>query len=159
MKLSLFIGLLILSLQETVPFKPKEEFEIKLQYEFKQRTVTDNSANSVHYDETIKERERRMSTAMLPYVGINFNVVKLTPEETRVRVIDNKGKIPFNKKVKEGDVIFINLGFTDDMKDRVSAHEYIVYFMSDDRKLVKRVVIAVSEDGTFTVNDEKRGKF
>jgi hypothetical protein len=159
MKLALFIGFAFLTFQQTLPFKPKEEFEIKLQYEFKQKPVVDNASNSVHLDETVKERERRTSTSMLPFVAINLRLIKLNPEEVKLRIVDNKMRTVYNKKVKQDEVVNFVLGFTDDMKDRVSAHEYTAIFTTADKKQLSRILITVNEDGTFLVNDEKRGKF
>lgn len=159
MKLLLFIGLIVPSLQQTIPYKPKEEFELKLQYEFKQRSVLNNDASTVHYSETEREKERRTSTALLPYVGVSLRVITLGAGEVRVRIVDNKTTVHYNKKVKAEDVIPLNLGFTADMKDRVSPHEYTINFLDEDRKELTRIVISVAEDGTYFVNGEKRGKF
>jgi hypothetical protein len=96
---------------------------------------------------------------MLPYLGINLHVLKLNPEEARLRIIDNMTKVVYSKKVKPDETVFVNLGFTDDMKDRVTAHEYTAYFISAEKKELSRILITVGEDGTFSVNEEKRGKF
>jgi hypothetical protein len=139
------------------PFKPKEDFELKLQYEFKQRDQINNS--SVKFDETVREHERRTNSALLPFVGFNLKLLKYVPEEVRVKIIDNTGKTALSKKIKQDDVISLTLGFTDDMKDRVTPHEYTVRFFNDDKKELSRIVIRVETDGSFIVNDEKRGKF
>jgi hypothetical protein len=159
MKLALFIGLTFLTFQQTLPFKPKAEFEVKLKYEFKQKPMVENSANSVHLDETARERDRRTSSAMLPFVAINLHVLKLSPEEVKLRIVDNRMKVIYNKKVKQDDIVSFAMGFTVDMKDRVTAHEYTAIFASADKKELSRILITVNEDGTFLVNDEKRGKF
>jgi hypothetical protein len=159
MKLALLIVLVLLESQVTLPFKPKEEFEIKLKYEFKQKPIVDNSANSIHLDETTGERERRTSSAMLPFVAINLRVLKLNSEEVKVKILDNKMSVVYNKRVKQDDIINLVLGFTDDMKDRVTPHEYTIFFTTADKKELSRILITVNEDGTFLVNDEKRGKF
>jgi hypothetical protein len=96
---------------------------------------------------------------MLPYLDIKLRLVKLQPEEVRLRIVNNKGESVFGRKIKEGDVAPINMGFTDDIKDRVSAHEYTATFLTADRRETSRIVITVNKDGTFLVNNEKRGKF
>jgi hypothetical protein len=156
MKLALFIGCVALFFQE-VPLKPKEEFDLKLQYEFKQRDQ--DSRNSVRLHETTAEQARRTNTSLLPYVGIKLKLLNYVPEEVKVKVTDNLGNVVLNKKVKQDDVIFINMGFTDDMKDRVTAFEYTVRFLDDDKKELSRILISVLADGSFFVNNEKRGKF
>jgi hypothetical protein len=159
MRLVLFIGLAIFAFEQTIPFKPKEEFEIKLQYEFRQRSTLDNSSNAVHFNESAKDHEKRTSAANLPYLTINLHVLKLNPEEVRMRIVDNFSKVVYNKKVKPADVVTLSLGFTVDMKDRVTAHEYAVAFQSDEKKDLSRILITVNQDGSFFVNEEKRGKF
>jgi hypothetical protein len=156
MKLALFIGCVALFFQE-VPLKPKEEFDLKLQYEFKQRDQ--DSRNSVRLNETTAEQARRTNTSLLPYVGIKLKLLNYVPEEVKVKVTDNLGNVVLNKKVKQDEVIFINMGFTDDMKDRVTAFEYTVRFLDDDKKELSRILISVLADGSFFVNNEKRGKF
>jgi hypothetical protein len=156
MKLALFIGCVVLFSQE-IPFKPKEDFDLKLQYEFKQRDQT--PTNSVKMNETVAEHERRTNTSLLPYVGIKLKLLKYLPEEVRFKVTDNLGATVLSKKVKQDEVIFINMGFTDDMKDRVTAHEYTVRFFDDNKKELSKILISVMVDGTFIVNNEKRGKF
>ncbi len=52
----------------------------------------------------------------------------------------------------------LDLGYTDDIKDRVSAYEYVAYFLSDDKKPLSRVVLFFDKDGTYYVNGEKRGR-
>jgi hypothetical protein len=92
-------------------------------------------------------------------VGIKLKLLKYIPEEIKLRITDNLGSVVLNKKIKQNDVIVINMGFTDDMKDRVTAHEYTVRFLDDDKKELSRILITVSADGSFLVNNEKRGKF
>jgi hypothetical protein len=155
MKLCLFAALFFATILQDVRYKPNEEFAIKLQYEFKQRLMNDNT--TIHPGEP--GGVRNTSSAMLPHLGINLTMVKLQPAEVRLRIVTNRGESVYGRKVKEGDMAQITLGFTDDIKDRVSAHEYTATFLTADRKEVSRIVITVNEDGTFLVNNEKRGKF
>lgn len=159
MKLTLFIGLIFFGLQESTPYKPKEDFEIRLKYEFRQRLVRDNSNKPVYVNESEGERQKRTSSATLPYLGINLHILKLNSEEIKMRIIDNRTKVVYNKKVKQDETVFVDLGFTDDMKDRVTAHEYTAFFVSAEKKELSRIRITIDEDGTFLVNEEKRGKF
>ena len=150
-----FIFLIAIFTFQDIPFKPKDEFEIKLDYQFKQRPPADRT--SVHFDETQKERDRRTSTAMLPYLTVKVNLLKLS-EETRVRITNNIDRASINKKVADGTSLSIVFGFTDDAKDRVTAHEYVLTFLSPEKEEINRIIIHIEEDGTFLVNGEKRGK-
>jgi hypothetical protein len=149
--------LISLFLFQDLPFKGKEEFDIKLNYQFKQRPASSTSA--VYLDETQRERDRRTSSDQLPYLILNVKLLKLSEEEVRVRVDNNFNSRVMNKKISPEMVLPLDLGFTADMKDRVSAHEYTLTFLSPQKSGLSKVVIFVEEDGTFLVNGEKRGKF
>ena len=77
MKLALTL-LVAFALIQDLPHKPKEEFEIKLDYQFKNRPTQDLS--SVHLDETRKEHDRRVSSAPLPFLVLNIKMLKLSQD-------------------------------------------------------------------------------
>lgn len=156
MKLSLIL-LLAFSLSQEIPVKPKEEFEIKLDYQFRNRPAQD--LNSVHLDETRKEHERRVSTAPLPFLTLNIRMLKLSEAEVKMRVTNNLTPRVALRKVEEGTVVPLQIGFTDDVKDRVTAHAYTLTLLSPKKLETSRIEIVIEEDGTFLVNGEKRGKF
>jgi hypothetical protein len=151
----LFALYLFVVLQE-VPYKPFGEFEIKLKYEFRQRppvanatTVTfDGSSNSQHRD----------AGALLPFLTLNVNIIS-AGAATRIKFTHNKNLQPTTKKVRDGASFPMEIGFTDDVKDRVTPHEYFLTFVGDDKKEISRIVLFIDEDGTFLVNGEKRGRF
>jgi hypothetical protein len=150
------LAIFLLLIQEP-PYKAKEDFEVKLEYQFKQRPAAET--NSVKFDESRKDYERRTSTSLLPYLKIRVNLLKLAEEEVKMKVSNNLDKSPYNKKIQIGTSLVLDLGFTDDIKDRISAHEYNLMFMSPEKKELSRIHLFIEEDGTFLVNGEKRGKF
>jgi hypothetical protein len=153
-----YLLLFLILFQSEVPFKPKEEFEIKLNYEFKQKTSTVDY-NKVDFTETKGERAKSSVSGLLPYLTLNIKLIKLPNGEVKIKGLDHTGRSILNKKVMEGDVVQMVLGFTDDLKDRVNSHEYNVYLINKDKKEVNRIYLLVGEDGTFTINGEKKGKF
>ena len=155
MKLTWLLYALIF-LQDETPFKPMEEFEIKLNFEFKDRPARD--PNKIELDQTRKEAERSRGSGPLPYLFLNLKVLKQSPEEVRIRVLENGARTVLNKKFDMNTVLKLDMGFTDDIKDRVSAYEYTVYYLTDDKDPVSKVVIYFEEDGTYLVNGQKRGK-
>ncbi|MBL7857466.1 MAG: hypothetical protein JNM57_07235 [Cyclobacteriaceae bacterium] len=156
MRTTLLLLLLGFDVQE-VPYKPASAYEANLQYEFKNRPSADT--NTVNFNETVKERERRASNSSLPFAGINLTVIELEPEVKRVKIVDNNGITVLSRKVKVGDVITFPMGFTDDMKDRVKAYQFFVYFVTDSKNPVNRIVFFVDRNGDFLINEEKRGRF
>jgi len=142
-----------------VSFKPKDEFEAKLNYEFKQRSEV-NTTNSVTVDyyETVKDKERK-SSGPLPYLTLNIKLLKLPNNEVKIKGVSNIGTTSLSKKVVEGEVVKMVLGFTDDLKDWVAPHEYNLLLLDKNKKEVNRINIFVKKDGEFTINGEVRGKF
>jgi hypothetical protein len=144
---------------EQVEYKPKEEFEVKLNYEFKQRQTTLDHTKVVDFTETKADRERNTTSGPLPFLTLNIKLIKLPKGEVKLRALDHFGKSVMTKKIVEGDIVKMVLGYTDDLKDRVNSHEYNIYLMDADKKEVNRIHLFVGEDGTFMINGEKRGKF
>jgi hypothetical protein len=142
--------LLTLSLiTEDVPFKAKEEFEVNLDFKFKTRV---KETSLVYASST------NASTGPLPYLEVNLKVLKLISGEVKVRIVNHRGENIYTKKVAEGDIINLDLGYTDDIKGRVTNHEYKVLFLSQDKKPINHILIYFEEDGTYFINAEKRGK-
>jgi hypothetical protein len=138
-------------LQREVKFKPSDEFELKVDYNLKTRPAQVNSVNL---------KDGRKSVGPLPFISVSLKVIKALPEEQRVRIVDNRGDVVISRKIKEGSELKFDLGFTADMKDRVGAHEFVIYFHGSDRKdVISQILIHVTQDGTFLVNGEVRGKF
>jgi len=150
-----------LALQQApeVPLKPSDEFKVELEYKFKNRTAADNAF--IDLTETVAEREKRITgnTTPLPYLIVHLSFQKLSEKEIRVRCIDNNRKNRISKKADTDKIYSLDLGFTEDMKDRVTAYEFEFFLMDPDRKDMSRVHLIVEEDGTFLINGMKRGKF
>ncbi|HYG17975.1 MAG TPA: hypothetical protein VD816_03565 [Ohtaekwangia sp.] len=137
--------------QEKVPYKPNDQFRIDLDFTFKKRPPMVSS--TVDF-----ENVRKYDGSPLPYLYLNVEVLKLADEEVKIRVENSKGENIMARKIEVGAKAQLDLGFTDDIKDRVSSHEYVVYFTSKDRNPVSRIVIFFDQDGTYLVNEEKRGR-
>ncbi len=139
------------------PFKPNEEFQLTVDYKFKPRPTANNSNLNIDY--TNDSFQRKSADGPLPYLGINFKMLKIKDNEVRVKVVNNANRTVLTKKAKEGEEFKIDMGYTDDMKDRVSPFEYNILFLSAEKAEISRVHLFILEDGTFLVNGEKRGKF
>jgi hypothetical protein len=157
MKLLLFFWSLICLYQEDVPLKPFDEFELKLNFSFKKRPQVDKY--TMNFEESKQEFERRNTSGDLPFLTIDLKFLKLSDEEVRVRVVNSESKLIYTKKANLDNHVEFDLGFTDDLKDHVSAHEFNIYLLTGKRKETSRIHLFVTEDGTFLVNNEKRGKF
>jgi|SRR6478735_6487079 len=156
--LSLFNFAILTLFQGAVPYKPSAEFEIQVDYQFKQRNSI--SATTIDFTETVSDLEKkRNSGGVRPYLILNLKLLKLSDQEVKARAGNNLDRSLFSKKVKEGDLLKIDMGFTDDVKDRVGAYEVTVDFLSPNKTETSRIHMFVKEDGTFLVNGEVHGKF
>jgi len=142
--------------QDPLPYKATEEFELKLNFEFKERQRGD--PNKVVLDQTHKEYEHSRGSGPLPYLFLDFRVLKQQPAEVRVRVIENNADVVYNKKVDLNTVVKLELGFTDDIKDHVGPYEFTILLLDEGKQPVSRVVIYFKSDGTYLVNGQIRGK-
>lgn len=139
-----------------IPFKPKDEFQVETKFELKQRPVNDRY--HIDYNETWDDRNRSNAT-QLPYLIVNLRFLKFSEGEVRVKGYNNQDEPICNKKAEENLLVKLNLGFTDDVKDHVAPYEFNVFTYSKTKAEVYRIHMLVTEDGTFLVNGEIRGKF
>lgn len=157
MKMLTFLLLSLLAIQDEAPYKPSEEFELKLDFEFKDRGAGRNP-NKIDMDLTMKEYEKTKGSGLLPYLWLNLKVLKQQENEVRLKVIENKARNILNKKVDTSTIVKLELGFTDDIKDRVGPYEYTIIFVNGDKDPVSRITIFFEKDGTYLVNGQMRGK-
>ncbi|MGE0772099.1 MAG: hypothetical protein AB7K37_10340 [Cyclobacteriaceae bacterium] len=157
MKLIVWITLLVISFQDEIQIKPSNEFALKLDFIFRKRPQVDKY--TMNFEESKEDFERRNQAGELPFVKLNLKMLKLNDEEVRIRVVNQSGKLVYTKKVDLDSEIEFDLGFTDDLKDHVGDYEFNILLLNQKKKPVSRIHLFVTEDGTFLVNDEKRGKF
>jgi hypothetical protein len=143
-------------IQDETPFKAKDEFEVKLNYTFKKRPVPD--ATTFRFDSPTSDHEKENASNMLPYLVLDVKILTASATEARVKVIDNLNNKIVSKKIRNDFMFTIDMGFTDDVKDHVTAHEYIVYLLDEKNLKQSKIIIFVKEDGAFLINDEVRGK-
>lgn len=142
--------------QDTIPLKPKEEFEITLDYQLKPRPTGDyNTVNLTQSQIT----PRSATSAVLPYLILNIKLLTVPDSKSRAGISNNLVPRPVYRKVNTNSGFVLDLGFTDDMIDRVTAHQYTITVVDANRTPVNCILISVEEDGTFRVNGEVRGKF
>lgn len=142
-----------LAWQEVVPYKPSDEFEVTIDYKFQDRPPIESKDYQVSND------EKNRKSGPLPYLKLQLTFLKLSSDEIKVKIVNSNGRMVYNRKATEGTIITLDVGFTDDVKDRVAPHEFTALLYSDARKFTSRIHFMIMEDGTFMINDEKKGKF
>lgn len=140
---------------QDIPYKKEEHFSLRVQLEFKSRPPAD--AEQVKVLETLAEYQKRTATTPLPYLYLYLTFTHLEPMEVRFSVAKG-GKGFMNKKAELNKEVKLDLGFTDDIKDRTADHEYVITLFNEDKKPVSRIVIFFTESGDYLVNGVKRGR-
>lgn len=139
---------------QEVPFKRGDEFEIKVDYQLKDRPGADINTVQLGSIRTVQ----RTNLGVLPYLVLHIKMLALPHEKTRMQIVTNLDRRPLSKKITVNSVYELDLGFTVDMIDRVTAHEYTLTFLDENKKPLNRIQISVGEDGSFLVNGEVRGQ-
>ncbi|MBX2945384.1 MAG: hypothetical protein KF725_06090 [Cyclobacteriaceae bacterium] len=157
MKFPFFLALaLSVFFEDTVPYKPDAEFAIRLDMKFKVRPQS--SSTTVNVSETMAEYKKRTSNDQLPFLTLFVTINEVKLGETRMRILRDGRIMMNNKKIELGKEFKLEVGFTDDAKDRVSGYEHIIYFVTSDKKDVNRIVISIDPNGDYFVNGQKRGR-
>jgi len=134
---------------DKIPYKAADEFELKLEFQFKQRNH-DSKENLMY--------EKVHHSGSLPFLFVHLNVLKTQEDEVRLKVVNNLEDVILSKKLDKISTVKFPLGFTDDLKDHVAAYQYFIYFISANKEIKRKIEILFEEDGTYLVNGEKRGK-
>jgi hypothetical protein len=152
MKILWIYILLVFQFQQPTPYKSNDEFELKLDMQFKKRPPP--NLNKVD----MEKRTLPASGMNAPYLYIDLRVLKPVLEEYRVKVVKNEQEQLMSRKFDASTIIRLDLGFTDDIKDYISPHHYMITFFTKDKEPLSRIEIFFEKDGTYIVNGEKRGK-
>ena len=148
----LWVGIISIFLfQDQTPYKANDEFELRLDLQFKQHPKSETKVELDH-------RTLPNSGMSAPYLYLHLKVLKVVPEEVRIKVVKSNSQVLLARKFDPNVVIKLDLGFTDDIKDRVTAYHYMVTFLTKEKSELSRIEIFFEEDGTYLVNGEKRGK-
>jgi hypothetical protein len=138
---------------DEIPFKLKDEYELKMEFQFKPRPTEAGS-----YKVELQYERISQSNGPLPYLILHLAVIKQLDDEVRIKVVTNDGKTLVAKKLDKAKTVTLDLGFTDDLKDHVKPYEYTYFFLNAEKEVVRKIVVHFEEDGTYLVNSEKRGK-
>lgn len=146
--------LIVLLLQDNLPLKPTNQFEINTNYQLKKKLISEN--DKIVFDK--KEVKKETGTDLLPYLQIKLKIKRWHPDVDLVKVVDDGNKTVLRKKVNDDGLYDLDLGYVDDIKDGVTSGKFTVQFL-ERKKIIEVITISVEKDGTFLVNGEKRGKF
>jgi hypothetical protein len=138
--------------QVDLPFKPNDEFEAKIDLSFKERKGED--VNTFKFNDDT--RKKKTVGKPIAFLAINFKMLKANGAIKVKSIQGNQGK---TQKIKENIIVHLEMGFLEDIKSTDVPNELVLNFLDDQKKEICKVVFLITEDGTFLVNGEKRGKF
>jgi hypothetical protein len=150
-----FLILLLIAIPEEIPFKPKDDFEVKFELTFKQRI---HDEKTVYMDETRAQQEKRKTSTPLPYLKLFFKIKRVEPGEIKMKVVRDDKTTLFTKKATQDMEFKLDLGFTDDIKDGIIGYKHVIQFLSVKKDVLSLIVIEFDKDGNYFVNGEKRGR-
>ena len=134
-----------------VPYLSLDDFDFELDYNFKTKPY---NVKDVAYS----EKELNNSTENLPYVKMKIMLKNTSEDQYKFKVITNKSETKLNRKLKGNDDFIIDMGFSDDIKDRVHAHQFSVIIYNKDKVPLSKIVIEFSTNGDMLINEKLMGK-
>src|SRR5258707_664721 len=141
--------------QGEIPFKNSEEFLVKIDLKFKQKPA--------HFDQNTYsnngERVDRPKGELVAYLEVNISQLKILDDEVRIHAVSSKGTSLMKKKTSPVPEMQFAMGYVDDLKSGSVNNEIIIYFLSPEKKELRKIVCAILSDGTFEVNGKWHGKF
>ena len=150
-----FIVFTILSptfcVQDDIAYEPKENFEFELDYQFKVKPPPDGDQVSL-----VEGTEYRAQP--LPYLKVKFSFSDFPGHYFRLKVVDSNGSVRKNKRLKLPETYILDMGYSDDLKDRVAPHKYTLFFVTREKEMISKVEVEVKEDGNLLLNGEFHGR-
>jgi len=149
------ILVLYLAIQTEVPFKPADEFQVSVDLKFKIKPSTYPTSTFSGSGDPLD----KSSSTTLPFLAVSISNLKIQSDEEKVHAVDVRGKSLFKKKTSPTLLMHFDMGFVDDLKNKISSNEITVFFLSKDKKELRKIVISISDKGVFEVNGKWHGQF
>ncbi len=135
-----------------VPYEPKENFNFELDYTFKTRVPSESEKIS------FVESNASRGSQILPYLKVLFNFSGFDDRYYRYKVKNLAGAVVKNRKIKLPESLVLDMGFSDDIKDRITSHKYTIFFYTKDKITISKIDIEVAENGDLLLNGELYGR-
>lgn len=147
----LILGFHTVKSQDEIPYEDRSNYKFELDYNFKNRVL-------VSSEEYKSNKKKVTNSSLLPYVKVLITLTNLPEDRYKVRVVNDLGIRVLARKLKPNMQIIIDMGFADDIKDGIGAHQYDVVFEDKSKKELSKIVIDIDEDGNFLLNNQWFGK-
>jgi hypothetical protein len=133
---------------QSVAYKPKDEFLLEVKLEFKHRPVETNALI----------KNTTPASSLLPYLTLQLTLLSCSEHEVSLRVEDDRRSKLVSKKASVNATTTLDIGFTDDIKGGIISQQYVAYLLNKQKDRVSKIVIAFDKLGNYYVNGDLRGK-
>ena len=154
MKLSLVL-MAILFVQETVPYKPSGEFQVNIDLKYKEKP---SGFNNNTYTSS-GERLDKTKAGLQPFLSVSVTQLKIQEDEAKIMAVDSNGKMLTKKKATPTLELQFEMGFVEDLKGGAVSNTITLFFLSSEKKQLRKIVFGVSSKGIFEVNGQWHGQF
>jgi hypothetical protein len=93
------------------------------------------------------------------FLVVTVSQLRIREDEVKIRAVDSQGKSLLKKKASSTPEMRFTMGFVEDLKSGAIPNQITVYFMSAEKKDLRKIVFAVLSDGVFQVNGLWHGQF
>ncbi|MBS1491331.1 MAG: hypothetical protein JSS93_12465 [Bacteroidetes bacterium] len=148
----LFVLLTCLFFQQDIPLKPANEFRVDINLKYKEKPSSYGSSTYNTNGERMDKTEGQQ-----PFLSVRISEIKINEDEKRISVAGLDGKEIIRKKTDHLSEVSFDMGFISDLK--ADASTYTIYFLSADKKRIKKIILSIAPTGIFTVNGQWHGQF
>jgi hypothetical protein len=143
-----------------IPYKSSDEFKVEIDLKFKSKPPNESTLNSEFKLDSYSNNGTRKEYDGRPesFLIVKLSQIKILNDEVKMLASNSKGKMLFKRKCSPEDVR-IEMGFLSDLKSGVTSNEVTIFFLSAEKKELRKIVLTVLPDGTFQVNGNWHGKF
>jgi hypothetical protein len=141
--------------QVDIPFKSADEFQVNIDLKFKPRPQKDSRLNS---DFKVSTQSDTNISAPEAFLNVNITQLKVLSDEVKILAFDSKEKMVVKKKCTPDD-IQLEMGFVNDLKSGAAANQVTIYFLSAEKRKLRKIELTILPDGVFQVNGKWHGQF
>ncbi len=151
----LVLLLVIFSFQTEIPYKPSDQFQVNIDLKFKEKA----SGYSPNAFSGSGERLDKPKQGLRAFLTVKVTQLKIQPDEVKITAVDSQGKVLLKKKVTSTAELHFQMGFVEDLKSQATPDEITIFFLSAEKKELRKIVFGVLPTGVFQVNGQWHGQF
>lgn len=152
----IYLFLFAFLFQDSVPYKPEEEFNIKFEFGFRKRG--DPNTEDLVLSQVASSSYDRLDSSPLPYLKTTLEILKNDSLAVKYRIVRDNSVNLSKRKIEPGAKIIIFSAFVDDIRDKIENYQHTVYFLDADGNRLSKIIIEFDEEGFYSVNGKKKGK-